>query len=210
MPPILKPRDRQQTEQKLIDALGRVLARDGFERCGVNAVAREARVDKVLIYRYFSSMSGLLQAYGTSSQFWPPLTEILGSDHDVLTLPAEKRLASILLAIYDALQQRPQTLTIMAWELVQRNPLTDALASVRENWSQQLIAAALPADELESLPAEQILTLANLLVAGMQYLLLRGRSIALFGGLPLQDKAGREQIGDAIVFLAHHLLERRS
>ncbi len=205
MPTPTSLRDRCKTEQKLIEALGQVLARDGFERCGVNAVSREAKADKVLIYRYFGGMPGLLQAYGASSQFWPPVAEILGEDRAVLRLPAEDRLPAILLAIYEALRQRPQTLTVMAWELVQRNPLTDALAQVRESWSQELIQAALHSAEQDNMPPAEAVTLANLVVAGMQYLLLRGRSVEQYGGLALQDDAGRQQIVSAIHLLGRSL-----
>ena len=43
-------RDRGQTQQILIGAVGRVLAKDGFVGLGINTIAREAGVDKVLIY----------------------------------------------------------------------------------------------------------------------------------------------------------------
>ncbi len=48
---ILTTRNRGLTASKIIDAVGHVLARDGFTKIGINAIAREAGVDKVLIYR---------------------------------------------------------------------------------------------------------------------------------------------------------------
>ncbi len=46
-------RNRRGTEQKIVQAVGTVLERDGFEKVGVNLVARTASVDKVLIYPTF-------------------------------------------------------------------------------------------------------------------------------------------------------------
>ena len=46
--------------------MGTVLEQDGFEKMGVNLVARRAGIDKVLIYRYFGSFDGLLSAFGES------------------------------------------------------------------------------------------------------------------------------------------------
>lgn len=43
--PAGRPRDRAATEERILAALGLVLARDGFATIGVNAVAREAGVD---------------------------------------------------------------------------------------------------------------------------------------------------------------------
>jgi AcrR family transcriptional regulator len=64
-------RDRRETERKLIEAAGRLMAREGFARLGVNAVAAEAGVDKVLIYRYFDGLPGLIRAYARQGDFWP-------------------------------------------------------------------------------------------------------------------------------------------
>jgi len=56
-------RDSTKTKERLLEAVDDVLARDGFNGLGINALAREAGVDKVLIYRYFGGLSGLLKAY---------------------------------------------------------------------------------------------------------------------------------------------------
>lgn len=63
-----RPRDRAATEERILAAVGQVLARDGFAAGGVNAVAREAGVDKVLICRYFGGLPGLLRAWGASGR----------------------------------------------------------------------------------------------------------------------------------------------
>ena len=198
-------RDRDRTTRQLIEAVGRVLARDGFERCGVNAVAREAGLDKVLIYRYFAGMPGLLNAYGESNTFWPTVDEILGENRYALTLPLGERLEMILDALLDALRSRPETLAIMAWELVQRNPLTDMLAEVREKWGRELIAiSAFDADAQGQL-GEDGIALTNLVFAGIQYLLLRARTVADYGGLALNTDEGWQRIRRAIRLMGRGL-----
>lgn len=198
-------RDRERTEQRLIAATGRVLARDGFSHCGVNAVAREAKLDKVLIYRYFEGMPGLLRAYGASRTFWPTVSDILGPEQQILRLPLGERLEAIMQALLTALQQRPETLAIMAWELVQRNPLTETLASLRESWSLELVQAAMADLQLPDTLADDALTLANLITAGMQYLLLRARTVNEYGGLALDSDAGWQRIRRAIRLLGQAL-----
>ena len=66
-----KIRDRESTRARLIAAVGTLLAREGFTGLGVNAVAREAGVDKVLIYRYFGGLPELIVAFGREGNFWP-------------------------------------------------------------------------------------------------------------------------------------------
>jgi len=63
-------RNRKATEQKILKAVGSLLARGGFRTFGINAVARQARVDKVLIYRYFGGMPDLLRAYAEAGTYW--------------------------------------------------------------------------------------------------------------------------------------------
>jgi len=48
-----------------------VLARDGLVAVGINAIAKQAAVDKVLIYRYFGGLPELLRTWGASGRFWP-------------------------------------------------------------------------------------------------------------------------------------------
>ena len=57
-----RERNRDETSARLLAAVGEVLARDGFAALGVNAVAKQAGVDKVLIYRYFGGLPELIQA----------------------------------------------------------------------------------------------------------------------------------------------------
>lgn len=192
----VQTRDREQTRQLLIEVVGRVLAQDGFAGLGVNAVARAAGVDKVLIYRYFDGLPNLLQAYGESGDFWPSLEEVLGPDEEALRkLPLDARTAIIVANLLDALRKRPQTIEILAWEAVQQNPLTDTLADIRERWSREVIARMLP----DSVKDEaDVLALASLLVAGVQYLLIRSRNTKLYGGLALQTEDGWRRIRNAV------------
>ncbi|WP_284616175.1 TetR/AcrR family transcriptional regulator [Aquabacterium humicola] len=185
-------RDRGATEQRILGAVGTVLARDGFAALGVNAIAREAGVDKVLIYRYFGGLPELLQAWGASGRFWPPIEELLGDDPPaLLAQPEGERWARFFEHFIDGLRARPLTIEILAAEVLDRNALTAVLESEREAWGEQA-ARVLGGASLASRPELRTLTL--LLVAGVQYLLLRARRIRIFGGLEINSEAGWQQI----------------
>lgn len=49
--------------ERILRAMGEVMAERGTEKAGINAVAERADVNKVLIYRYFGGWNGLLEAY---------------------------------------------------------------------------------------------------------------------------------------------------
>jgi AcrR family transcriptional regulator len=183
-----RTRDRSATEERILAAVGEVLARDGFGAIGVNAIAREAGVDKVLIYRYFGGLPELLRAWGASGRFWPSLDELLGDDPQaVLRRPLAERYALFFDHFIDALRERPLTLEILAAEIVERNELTAILEDEREQWGAEA-ETLLGGDEFKRRPHLRGITL--LWVAGVQYLLVRARKIRVFGGIDLGSDAG--------------------
>ena len=189
-------RDRAATEERILTAVGTVLARDGFGAVGVNAIAREAGVDKVLIYRYFGGLPELLQRWGASGRFWPSVDELLQPDPQaVLALPAAERLALFFDRFIDALRARPLTIEILAAEIVQRSELTAILETEREAWgfrAEEMLGGAAWRDR----PYLRGTTL--LWVAGVQYLLVRTRTIRIFSGIDLRTDAGWQALKDSL------------
>ena len=53
----------KETEKRLLEAVSRVIEDEGFTKIGINRIARQAQCDKVLIYRYFGGLDGLLVAW---------------------------------------------------------------------------------------------------------------------------------------------------
>ena len=199
-----RERNREETAARLLGAVGEVLARDGFGALGVNAVAKQAGVDKVLIYRYFGGLPELLKAWGESGRFWPGVDELLGGDREgFLRLPLAERYARFFEHFIDGLRARPLTVEIMAAEISERNELTAILETEREAWGAAA-AQLLGGDEWERRPGLRGVTL--LLVAGVQYLLVRSRTIRLFGGLDLRSDADWQALKQAVRALAATLL----
>lgn len=56
-------RDRIQTEHRLIDAIHELLTIEGLDQIKINRMAQHAKVNKILIYRYFGGINGLIDAY---------------------------------------------------------------------------------------------------------------------------------------------------
>ncbi len=66
-------RGREHTEQRLIDAVGQIIAEEGFEQLGINRIAAKAGINKILIYRYFGGLEGLLDAHYKQN---PPVVQL--------------------------------------------------------------------------------------------------------------------------------------
>lgn len=199
------PRGREETEQRLVQAVEDILRDDGFAALGVNAVAHRAGVDKVLLYRYFDGLPGLLRRYAESGSFWPSVDEILGPDRAVLREPDPVRLgARVLTAYARAIRARPITLELLAWECSQRNELTVVLEEVRER-TAMLLFAELPAPASD--PA--IVAAVALISGGINYLAVRGRHVRLFGGVDIQSDQGWAAMEAAIEPMLRGLMQPR-
>jgi len=152
----------------------------------------------VVIYRFFGGLPELLTTWSRSGRFWPRVDELPGDDPAAcLALPAAGRCACFFGHFIDGLRVRPLTLTVkvMAAELLERNELTALLEAEREAWSEAA-ASVLGGREFSAHPALRGQTL--LLVAGVQYLLLRGRRIRIFGGVDLQSAEGWAELKQAL------------
>lgn len=69
-----KKRNRVATIQRIVDALEQILLDEGMPGVGVNAIAKKADISKVLIYRYFGSLEGLVEYYIRRGQLVTHLT----------------------------------------------------------------------------------------------------------------------------------------
>ncbi|MDH3218092.1 MAG: TetR/AcrR family transcriptional regulator [Gammaproteobacteria bacterium] len=133
-------RSRLGTEQRIIDAVGTILLEQGYPAVGINAIARQAGCDKVLIYRYFGGFDELLLAFAETTTLWWEVDEIItetAADCALITLP--DFLHTLLDRYVTALESRPLALEIMAWEMSAQNNLTNALARTRGERGMELV-----------------------------------------------------------------------
>lgn len=189
-----KSRDRDATKKTLTAAVSTIARRDGLPALGINPIAREAGVDKVLIYRYFGGLDGLYEAVCAEADLWWQVDEIV-NEMD-FSDPAIA-LGSFIKAHRNALLRRPLALKILAAEMTERSPLTIALESVRESRGNQL--SQLFADKFPEFGehAGSVLILANMLSAATQYLVVRSHDIRNFGGMDIQNDRTWEEIAEA-------------
>jgi AcrR family transcriptional regulator len=133
-------RSRLQTEQRILDAVGTLLLEQGYPAVGINAIARQAGCDKVLIYRYFGGFDELLLAFAETTTLWWEVDEVISetaAECSGIALP--DYLQTLLNRYVTALESRPLALEIMAWEMSAHNNLTNALARIRGERGMELV-----------------------------------------------------------------------
>ncbi len=189
-------RDSEETRQKILKAFGRLLAEQGFENAGINAVARAAGVDKVLIYRYFGGMPQLLRAFA-SGGFWPATDELLGRPAaEAAHMEAPELARTLLKGHLRELRLRPVTQEIMRWEMIRKNELTGELAEAREKAGLELLGL----EPFGSLTASDrdLAAVGALIHAGLTYLVLRAKTADLYMGLDLRRDEDWERLEKAV------------
>src|ERR1700712_2359383 len=128
--PEKRVRDRAGTERAILDAAKRLLAEEGFQNFGINAVARGAGCDKQLIYRYYGGLDGLVEAIGTDLGSWVKdrIPEDAGG---VFLLTYGDLMERLVLQFIEALRADPVMRGIVAWEISERPEQVRRLSEAR-------------------------------------------------------------------------------
>jgi len=200
-------RNRQQTEERILRAVGTILAERGFGNVRINEIARVAGVDKVLIYRYFGGLGELIRAYGEQGRFWPTTDELTNGDvQSLMSMPPAQRAAAMLCRHRRAIQSRPESLAILAWETVTRNELTIALEEQREQQALELLRS-FGGDVPDHVDSQACVALLS---AGLTYLTLRSCHIPNFCGVSLESSEGWERLEHAVEAMITGVLQAES
>jgi TetR/AcrR family fatty acid metabolism transcriptional regulator len=112
----------------ILDAAVRVFAREGFHRCRVSDIAREANVAYGLVYHYFRSKDEILNTI--FSERWGLLIETI-DEVDEQDLPVRAKLHAIASFIIDSYQHDPDLMKVIIVE-VTRAANTFALHHLEE------------------------------------------------------------------------------
>lgn len=187
-------RNKVQTQKAILAAVAQLLTEHGFGAIGVNSVARAAGVDKVLIYRYFGGLEGLMQAFARESDYWPAFNR----DFSEPAIDADPAAAATQFAI-DAtreLRARPATKEALRMALLKRNALTEATHDELREVNASRLLLNLQRHSDADIPA-----LASIVTAGLMFLALRADTVERFNGLDLQSDADWQRLEAAAASL---------
>lgn len=183
-----RARDRDATENALLDAFERVLTRDGIRNLSVNAVVAEAGVGKPLLYRYFGDLDGLVAAWGRRRQFWPPPVQAeRGAARFGSKAVFHDKVRRDLLETANYMRSHPVTLEFLAEELSARTDLSRAFGRVRQERSRALVRTMLAEPRYARRQTRRMIIV---LYAAVAYLAMRTRRSPRFMGLRLDTEEG--------------------
>ncbi len=183
-------RDREATEKRLLETIGKIVADSGFEKIGINAVAAQSGVSKILIYRYFGSVEGLMAAYIRQHDFW------INFPHKI---PDRKRLPDFIKKMFreqiSQLRSDPTLRRLHRWELSSNNEMLATLRKQREKTGIHLIEVV---SRLTDYPKKEIATMASILTSSITYLVMLEEFCPLYNGIHLDRDNGWKQVSRGV------------
>lgn len=192
-------RDREATEKRLIDTIGQMVAEQGFEKIGINAVAAQSGVSKILIYRYFDSVEGLMAAYIRKHDFWLNFP---------LEVPTKEDLPKFVKAMFksqiEQLRSNPTLRMLHRWELSCSNEIITNLRQQREQAGYRIVEMA---SQLSGYPKQEIAVIASVVTTSITYLVMLGEFCPVYNGIAISEDAGWEQMIVGIEVMVDKILK---
>lgn len=183
-------RDREMTEERLINAVGELIEAEGFESLGVRKVAEQAGVNKTLIYRYFESLDGLIYAYMKTHDFWI---------NTPLDRPDVSDIKGYLKTFYrkEIAEYRDNTALkrLRRWELSSDKDFIVEVRAQRERNGVQFMEMISGFAKVEK---EQLQAISALLDAGIAYLAMFAETCKMYNNIDIQSDEGWKQIAKGI------------
>lgn len=201
-----KIKDKERTMTKMIQAVGKVILKKGYAGLNATAIAKEAGVDKSLVWAYFGSLDNLVETYILQRDFLNSIAK--GSINYILTEDdgvSPKAISALLHDQFNTLMDDKILQKIIHWEIGENKVFLRNLADKREEIGEAFFKIAEP--KFKNATVDLRGTLA-LMIAGIYYLALHGKANgSLFCGIDVNEPEGKARIDKVITALIDQLFK---
>ena len=192
----LKIKDKELTKRKLINAVGEIIRTEGYTGLGVNKIAKQAQVNKKLIYRYFTTVDRLIEEYVVEKDYWM-LTSDQISD-EALNDDLSKTISDILENQFEFFYTQKEMQQLIIWE-ISGSQLMKSISRVREQLGERLMELA---DEYFEGSDINFRAIGSLLSAGIYYMTLHA-PVTTYCGIDLNRPDHRNEVRRTIRQIIH-------
>ncbi len=193
--PEKRVRDRGATEKAILNAAKALLAEEGFQNFGINAVARKAGCDKQLIYRYYGGLNGLVDAIGADLGTWVK-DRIPEDTGGMFLLTYGDLMERLSLLFLQALRDDPLMRRIVAWEVSENTEqvrrLSEARSKALATWLERMRGSLAPPKGVDAVAVNAIL------IAAIQHIVLSASAGGQCAGLALKASKDWEKAEQAL------------
>ena len=186
-------KNKEQTKRNLILAVGELIKKNGFENLKITGIAKEAGVDKKLIYRYFGSFNNLVEAYVVENDYWliffEKLKNLLAVEEETGTKQFFKALLQNQFKYFFAEKDMQR---LILWELTTGSPMMKSIHNARELRGQQVLELT---DEHFKDSTVNFRAITALLVGGIYYTILHTISNGgTFADIDIRTDNGKDEM----------------
>ena len=190
-------KNREETERKLKEAVGEWIRLKGFTGLKISKIARLAEVDRKLVYRYFGSLDGLVEAYILENDYWMLFSGIL---KDIIKENGPGKHQATIVAIlqnqFRYFYSGKEMQRLILFEISQQNKMMQSIHKAREAHGQVM---------LEGISAQfagtnvDIRAITALLIGGIYYAILHARfNGGMISDIDINTEAGQLSILNAL------------
>lgn len=191
-------KNKEQTMQRLVDAVGAIIKKNGYKGLGLNAIAKEADVSKILIHRYFGGVDQLVEAYVLKNDYWIAKAGEVAVEAEGKTDNETLRdlVISLLKGHFEYFDTHEEMRSIILWEITEKTMLLNSVCLVREEVGSLLLEKVEP---LFAGSKKNIKGITAILVSGIYYMILHAKkNESTICGIDVNSKEGQKEILDTI------------
>jgi|AGTN01.2.fsa_nt_gi Transcriptional regulator len=171
---------QRESEKRILKAVNTIIEEEGFSKIGINRIARVAECNKVLIYRYFGGLEGLLTEWAKENDFYTTAfdrfyEEIKTVDKSQLRSLAKK----ILISQIHSLRENILMQELLIWELTGQSKFS-FLQELREKNGSKLQKTL---NEMFGFDSKEINHYMTVLIASINYIVLYTRKYPIFNDI---------------------------
>jgi AcrR family transcriptional regulator len=205
--PIERPKNRTQTEKHILSKVEEILENEGGAAVNISRIVKEACVARTLIYRYFGSVEGLLEAYAHSKEFWPTVDEVIGmTREEFVQHTLIEKIRILIMGYAEKVKSRPHTLAILAWSLMESNSVTELLDKRRSNLGTEARKLLVRGEDLSQIdPNFDIEAILVVLNASMAYLGMRRLAHSPASNIDCSTEKNSERLDKSFEYILNAL-----
>lgn len=186
-------RNRAKTTQRIVEALEEVIAERGLQGVGVNRVAEKANVSKVLIYRYFGGMEGLLEYYVKMGKLFPIFNPAV---LDQIRPLHESDVARIwyrqVIQTYRYFRTFKAAREILKASVIENDTIAETTARAQDEEMTRLV------DQLSFVKGADTQAISAVVLGAMTYLTIMAQNDRTMVSIDLRSEEGWKRIENAV------------
>jgi len=193
---VIKVRDAEQTQQDLLEAVGKIMGDKGFRDLSVKNITNLIGKDKNMLRYYFNSLEELEKAYIDEKDYWPPFFKRFNLGLSPEKDKVENMFTELMQENFRYFFANMEMQQIILWQISEDNPLLRQVSENREKEGAKLLNLTDPFFGGSGVSFRAVMAL---LLGGIYYLTLHARyNKSTVCGIDVNKMADRETLLNTI------------